>query len=108
MPKTLVLVLSTAFAVGTALPAQTGYAHQPAAAWAIAADAPDRHVVSVQYGPGSGTGTGGGYGGGTVVRCRIVRIPGSGMGPQRVCERIPRCRIVRIPGSGMGPQRVCD
>ena len=103
MSKTQVLVLLTAFAVGMSLLAETGYAHQLAAVWAIPANAADR-FVSVQYGPGSGTGTGGDK----VVRCRIVRIPGSGMGPRRVCERVPRCRIVRIPGSGRGPQRVCD
>jgi hypothetical protein len=33
-------------------------------------------------GPGSGTGTGGGQG----VHCWIERIPGSGLGPQRVCR----------------------
>ena len=33
-------------------------------------------------GPGSGTGTGGGQG----QRCWVERIPGSGLGPQRVCR----------------------
>ena len=101
MPKTPVLILLTAIAVGTALFAETGYAHPLAAAGAIPANAPDQHSLLVQYGPGSGTGTG-------RVRCRIVVVPGSGLGPQRVCERIPRCRTVVVPGSGRGPERVCD
>ena len=108
MPKNFVMVLSMACAVGTTLLAKPGFAHQLAAPLAIAASVPDRQVLPIQYGPGSETGTGGGYGGGTVLRCRMVRIPGSGLGPQRVCERAPRCRIIRIPGSGVGPQRVCD
>jgi hypothetical protein len=103
MLKMPVLVLSTALAVGTAL-ATASDAHQSPALLAIAPSAPDGDILLVQYGPGSGTGTGGGPG----IRCRIVRVPGSGLGPQRVCERVPRCRIVRIPGSGLGPQRVCD
>jgi len=103
MLKMPVLVLSTALAVGTAL-ATASDAHQRPALLAIAPSAPDGDVLPVQYGPGSGTGTGGG----PEIRCRIVRVPGSGLGPQRVCERVPRCRIVRIPGSGLGPQRVCD
>ncbi len=100
MLKMPVLVLSTALAVGTVL-ATTSDAHQRPAPLAIAPSAPDGDVLLVQYGPGSGTGTG-------RVRCRTVVVPGSGLGPQRVCERVPRCRIVRIPGSGLGPQRVCD
>ncbi len=103
MLKMPVLVLSTALAVGTAL-ATASEAHQRPALLAIAPSAPDGDVLLVQYGPGSGTGTGGGPG----IRCRIVRVPGSGLGPQRVCERVPRCRMVVIPGSGLGPQRVCD
>jgi hypothetical protein len=99
MPKTPVLALLTAIAVGTALFAETDYAN--AAAGAIPANAPDQRIQLVQYGPGSGTGTG-------RVRCRTVVVPGSGRGPQRVCERIPRCRMVVVPGSGRGPQRVCD
>src|SRR5258706_8390832 len=100
MLKMPVLVLSTALAVGTAL-ATTSYAHQRPAPLVIAGSAPDGDVLPVQYGPGSGTGTG-------RIRCRIVVVPGSGLGPQRVCERVPRCRIVVVPGSGLGPQRVCD
>jgi len=103
MLKMPVLVLSTALAVGTVL-ATASDAHQRPAPLAIAPSAPDGDIVLIQYGPGSGTGTGGG----PAIRCRIVRVPGSGLGPQRVCERVPRCRIVRIPGSGLGPQRVCD
>jgi len=103
MLKMPVLVLSTALAVGTVL-ATTSDAHQRPASLAIAPSAPDGDILLVQYGPGSGTGTGGGG----VIRCRIVRVPGSGLGPQRVCERVPRCRMVVIPGSGLGPQRVCD
>jgi hypothetical protein len=107
MPKMLLLVLSTALALETAL-ATTSYAHQRPAPLVLAASAPDGDILPVQYGPGSETGTGGGIGGGTVTRCRTVRVPGSGLGPQRVCEQVPRCRTVRIPGSGRGPQRVCD
>jgi hypothetical protein len=103
MLKMPVLVLSAVLAVGTAL-ATPGHAHQRPAPLTTAPNAPDSDILLVQYGPGSGTGTGGG----PAVRCRIVRVPGSGLGPQRVCERVPRCRIVRIPGSGLGPQRVCD
>src|SRR5260370_25751422 len=103
MVKVPVLVLSTALAVGTAL-ATASDAHQPSAPLAIAHSAPDGDILLVQYGPGSGTGTGGG----PWIRCRIVRVPGSGLGPQRVCERVPHCRMVVIPGSGRGPQRVCD
>ena len=64
-------------------------------------------TVPAQYGRGGGPGLGDGGG---PVRCRVVRVPGSGMGPQRVCSRpaMRRCRIIRIPGSGLGPQRVCD
>jgi hypothetical protein len=99
MSKTPILILLTAIAVATAMFAETGYANP--AAGAIPANAPDQSIQLVQYGPGSGTGTG-------RVRCRTVVVPGSGQGPQRVCERIPRCRIVVVPGSGQGPQRVCD
>ena len=101
MPRMPVFIVLIAIAIGTALFAETGYAHPLAAAGAIHANAPDQRIQLVQYGPGSGTGTG-------RVRCRTVVVPGSGLGPQQVCERIPRCRIVRIPGSGLGPQRVCD
>ncbi len=103
MLRMLLLVLSAVLAVGTAL-ATPGYARQRPASLATAPSTPDDDILLVQYGPGSGTGTGGG----PAVRCRIVRVPGSGLGPQRVCERVPRCRMVRIPGSGLGPQRVCD
>jgi len=103
MPKPPVVILLTAITVGTALFAEMGYANP--AAGAIPANAPDQHIQLVQYGPdygpGSGTGTG-------RVRCRTVVVPGSGLGPQRVCERIPRCRTVVVPGSGLGPQRICD
>ena len=99
MPKAPVLILLTTIAVGTALFAEMGYANP--AAGQIPANAPDQRIQLVQYGPGSGTGTG-------RVRCRTVVVPGSGQGPQRVCERIPRCRTVVVPGSGRGPQRVCD
>ncbi len=99
MPKTPVLILLTAIALGTALFTGSGYADPPAGA--IPASTPDQRIQLVQYGPGSGTGTG-------RVRCRTVVVPGSGQGPQRVCEPIPRCRMVVVPGSGRGPQRVCD
>jgi hypothetical protein len=100
MLKMYVLVLSTALALGTAL-STTSDAHQRPAPSAIDPNSPDGDILLVQYGPGSGTGTG-------RVRCRTVVVPGSGLGPQRVCERIPRCRTVVVPGSGLGPQRVCD
>ena len=77
MPKTPVLFLLTAIAVGTALFAETGYANP--AAGAIPANAPDQRIQLVQYGPGSGSGTG-------RVRCRTVVTPGSGRRPQRVCD----------------------
>jgi hypothetical protein len=77
MPKTSVFIFLTAIAVGTALFAGTGYANPPAGA--IPANAPDQRIQLVQYGPGSGTGTG-------RVRCRAVVVPGSGQGPQRVCD----------------------
>src|SRR5215212_853641 len=60
-------------------------------------------------GPGSGTGTGGGAGADGELRCRTVVVPGSGRGPQEVCERVvQRCRTVVVPGSGRGPQEVCE
>jgi hypothetical protein len=99
MPKTPVLIVLATIAAGTALFAEMGYANP--AAGATPANAPDQGIQSVQYGPGSGTGTG-------RVRCRTVVVPGSGRGPQQVCERIPRCRTVVVPGSGRGPQQVCD
>jgi hypothetical protein len=99
MTRTPVIILLINIVAGTAMLAETGYANP--AAGAIPANAADQGIQSVQYGPGSGTGTG-------RVRCRIVVVPGSGRGPQRVCEPIPRCRTVVIPGSGLGPQRVCD
>ncbi len=59
-------------------------------------------------GPGSGTGTGGGAGADGDIRCRTVVVPGSGRGPQEVCERVvQQCRTVVVPGSGRGPQQVC-
>jgi hypothetical protein len=98
MPKNMLkmpqLVLSSAVALGIMFLAETSNAVQPAAGL-IGANV----VLPVQNGPGSGTGTG---------RCRWVRIPGSGQGPQWVCDRGPRCRTIVIPGSGRGPQRVCD
>jgi hypothetical protein len=100
MLKMLVLVLSAVLAVWIAL-ATPSSAHQRPTPLATAPSAPDGDILLVQYGPGSGTGTG-------RVRCRTVVVPGSGQGPQRVCERIPRCRMVVTPGSGLGPQRVCD
>jgi hypothetical protein len=99
MRKMLVLVFLTAIPVGTAMAGERGYANP--AAGAIPANASDQGVQLVQYGPGSGTGTG-------RLRCRTIVVPGSGQGPQRVCERIPRCRTIVVPGSGRGPQRVCD
>ena len=60
------------------------------------------------FGPGSGTGTGRGGGADEEIRCRTVVVPGSGRGPQEVCERVvQRCRTVVSPGSGRGPQQVC-
>jgi hypothetical protein len=65
----------------------------------------DQNITQVQ-----GRGYGGGYGP-RRTRCRMVRgEPGSGMGPQRVCEPVvePQCRTVVVPGSGRGPQTVCE
>jgi len=60
------------------------------------------------FGPGSGTGTDRGGGADEEIRCRTVVVPGSGRGPQEVCERVvQRCRTVVSPGSGRGPQQVC-
>lgn len=50
------------------------------------------------------------------VRCRTVVVPGSGRGPERVCNhyrptfypRAARCRTIVVPGSGRGPERVCS
>ena len=85
------LVLSAAVAIGTTFLAQTTEARQPMAWSTIAAHEQDARVLQVQG-----------------RRCWMERgVPGSGMGPRRVCR--PRCRMVRgVPGSGMGPQRVCD
>jgi hypothetical protein len=85
------LVLLAAVAIGTTFLAQTGEARQPTAWSTLAASGQDGGVLQVQW-----------------RRCHWVRgVPGSGMGPQRVCR--PRCHWVRgVPGSGMGPQRVCD
>ena len=55
-------------------------------------------------GPGSGTGTGRGAGPGE-IECRVERIPGSGLGPQKLCYR---CWNFVVPGSGQGPQRRCE
>ena len=89
MLKTLAVVLTMSFAAGEAL-----------AFNASGALVPIQDTLPVQLGPGRGDGRG-------PVVCRIVRIPGQG--PTRVCERASqRCRTVVIPGSGRGPQRVCD
>jgi len=52
MLKMPVLVLSTALAVGTALPTASD-AHQSPAPLAIAPSAPDGDILLVQYGPGT-------------------------------------------------------
>jgi hypothetical protein len=92
-------VLTTSFATGQALAfsVDSGFVSRAATSVAI--------ILPAQYGQGPGRGDGRGP-----VVCRIVPgIPGSGMGPQRVCSRAyQRCRTVVVPGSGRGPQRVCD
>ena len=58
-------------------------------------------------GPDGGTGRG--AGGGSDIQCRTVVVPGSGRGPQEVCEGVvQRCRTVVTPGSGSGPQQICE
>jgi len=100
MLKTLAVVLTMSFAAGEAL------AFNNASGLASGALVPVQDTLPVQLGPGGGDGRGVGDGRGPVV-CRTVRIPGQG--PTRVCERaFQRCRTVVIPGSGRGPQRVCD
>jgi hypothetical protein len=38
-----------------------------------------------------------------------VVVPGSGRGPQEVCERVvQRCRTVVVPGSGRGRKRFAN
>jgi hypothetical protein len=94
MLKTLAVVLTMSVAAGEAL------AFNNASGLASGALVPVQDTLPVQLGPGTGGGRG-------PVVCRIVRIPGQG--PTRVCERaFQRCRTVVIPGSGRGPQRVCD
>ena len=94
MLKTLAVVLTMSFAAGEAL------AFNNASGLASGALVPVQDTLPVQLGPGGGDGRG-------PVVCRTVRIPGQG--PTRVCERaFQRCRTVVIPGSGRGPQRVCD
>ncbi len=96
MLKAAAFVLITSFATGQALalPHNSG----SVSVFGLSGD----KIIPIQYGPGRGDGRG-------PVRCRIVRVPGSGMGPQRVCSRAAkRCRTVVVPGSGLGPQRVCD
>jgi len=94
MLKTLAVVLTMSVAAGEAL------AFNNASGLASGALVPVQDTLPVQLGPGSGGGRG-------PVVCRIVRIPGQG--PTRVCERaFQRCRTVVVPGSGRGPQRVCD
>ena len=57
--------------------------------------------IAPRVGPGSGTGRGD-------FQCRTVVVPGSGRGPEEVCEAVRHCRTVVVPGSGRGPQEVCD
>ncbi len=106
MLRNFAMFLAIALALaGVDLP-DSVLANEPATAPMLAVD---QNFVPVQYGPGSGPGYGDGRGPRRgAVRCRLVRgEPGSGTGPQRVCEPV-RCRTVVVPGSGLGPQRVCD
>ena len=60
-------------------------------------------LIPAQYGGGRG-----GAGADGEIRCRTVVVPGSGRGPQQVCEQVvQQCRTVVTPGSGRGPQQVC-
>ena len=69
MPKMTKLILLATVAIGALVLAQTGEARQPAAWSTIAAHEQDAGVLQAQW------------------RCWMVRgVPGSGMGPQRVCD----------------------
>jgi hypothetical protein len=111
----MVLALTTAAAValpgtsyatplGLGLDASRALPHQDQAIQTVQGGG----IGARPVGPGSGTGTGGGAGADGEIRCRTVVVPGSGRGPQEVCERVvQQCRTVVVPGSGRGPQQVC-
>jgi hypothetical protein len=108
MLKTLALILAASSVVGLVLPAKAATGTRLASGALVS----DQLIVPVQQrGPGSGSGRGTGPGtgqGGCPERCRTVVVPGSGRGPQEVCERPePQCETIIEPGSGKGPQRVC-
>jgi hypothetical protein len=110
MIKTLALILTAGSVAGLVFPAKVAIASR----LDLGALVSDQPIVRVQQrGPGTGSGSGRGTGpgtgeGGCPERCRTVVVPGSGRGPQEVCERPePQCETVIEPGSGKGPQRVC-
>ena len=114
MKKKGALVLAAVLVTSQGLPFPASYAGESDAASGVARIASDGNFMLAQYGtgsgpgrdfgPGTGTGTGNGAGPGQ-IECRVERIPGSGLGPQRVCYR---CSTFVVPGSGRGPQRRCE
>ncbi len=108
MLKTLALILTAGSVAGLVFPAKAANGSDLTSGALVS----DQLIVPVQQrgsGGGSGRGTGPGTGhGGCPERCRTVVVPGSGRGPQEVCERPePQCETIVEPGSGKGPQRVC-
>ena len=108
MLKTLALILIAGSVAGPVFPAKSANGSGVASGALVS----EQTIVPVQQrgsGGGSGRGTGPRTGeGGCPERCRTVVVPGSGRGPQEVCERPePQCETIVEPGSGKGPQRVC-
>jgi hypothetical protein len=94
MLKTLALILTAGSVVGLVFPAKPATGPGLASGTLVS----DQLIVPVQQrGPGSGSGRGTGTGtgqGGCPERCRTVVVPGSGRGPQEVCERPePQCEL---------------
>jgi hypothetical protein len=108
--RALAFIMTAAFVAGQTLPAAAAVSNASGSRSKLA----DTIIVPAQQrdGPGRGTGTGPGRGtrrDSCPDRCRTVVEPGSGRGPQEVCERVlPKCRTVVEPGSGKGPQEVCE
>jgi len=108
--RALAFVITAAFAAGQALPAAAAVVNRSSSPSIL----PGTNIVPVQNrdGPGRGIvpGTGRGTGRDSCPdRCRTVVEPGSGKGPDEVCEHVlPKCRTVVEPGSGKGPQQVCE
>ena len=112
MQKVLAMIITGAFVAGQAGPAEA--ALRSGSEHTLRTLVSNQMLLPVQQrggrGGGDRSGTGPGTGeGGCPAQCRTVVEPGSGKGPQEVCERVaPRCRTVVEPGSGKGPQEVCD